>query len=309
MKHSLVPLFLFLVLGVQAANLKLATGDMELTFTKVSTGYQTHLIYNGTDMPFIEAGKPAYLEVQGKPVSGYYTTVNETQGTFICVADLKSARGSQFRVTDTYTSPAAGQISLHRKVQVVSKKAGDNYFLSAFGIATTDNAKFTNNEYLVPGVLYKGYFDAACNTPTYLPQDGDAWFLYRDDRTPLPFVMSRSKNNGTTITLAHQDSECRTVVADANGESYSAGYQFGASGLYRDTANNLTYQEVVYPGTTKSTKSGKGNRFHPVDTSVKHSYSVFLSISQTDTYAEAAKQSWNEVFSLYNPKVYFVLFK
>ena len=70
MKHSLVPLFLFLVLGVQAADLKLATGDMELTFTKVSTGYQTHLIYNGTDMPFIEAGKPAYLEVQGKPVSG-----------------------------------------------------------------------------------------------------------------------------------------------------------------------------------------------------------------------------------------------
>ena len=41
MKHSLVPLFLFLVLGVQAADLKLATGDMELTFTKVSAGYQT----------------------------------------------------------------------------------------------------------------------------------------------------------------------------------------------------------------------------------------------------------------------------
>ena len=306
MRYCAVLLSLFLAAGVQAADLKLAAGDVELTFTKVAAGYQTHLTYNGTDLPFIEAGKPAYLEVQGKPVAGYYTTVSENQGTFTCVADLQSGRGSQFRITDVYTSPTKGQISLRRDVQVVSKKSGDNYFNSAFAVQTTDNTKFTNNEYLVPGVLYKGYFDAVCNTPTYLPQDGDAWFLYRDDRTPLPFVMSRSKTTGTTITLAHQDSECRTVVADANGESYNAGYRFGACGLWRDTANNLTYQEVIYPGTTKSTKSGKGNRFHPVDTSVKHSYSVFVSISHTDTYAEAAKQSWNEVFNLYNPKVYNV---
>lgn len=306
MRYCTVLLSLFLTVGVQAADLKLAAGDVELTFTKVADGYRTNLTYNGTDLPFIEAGKPAYLEVQNKPVAGYYTTVSEDKGAFTCVADLKSARGSQFRVTDVYTSPAAGQISLHRDVQVVSKKGGDNYFTSAFAVQTTANDKFTDNEYLVPGVLYKGYFDAACNTPASLPQDGDAWWLYRDDRTPLPFVMSRSKTGGTTITLAHQDSECKTVVADANNTMYDAGYQFGASGLYRDTVNNLTWQEVVYPGTTKTTKAGKGNRFHPVSTDVKHTYSVFLSISHTDTYADAVKQAWNEVFSLYDPKVYSV---
>lgn len=304
MKPCTILLSLLLSLSAGAANLQLSAGDVSLTFTPVDGAYSTALTYRGSDMPFLIPGQPAYLEVQSKPVSAYYSTVAESNGVFTCVANLTSPRGSVFTVTDTYSSPADGQITLRRDVRVVSKKGGDNYFNSAFAVQTTDNTKFTSNEYLVPGVLYKGYFDAACNTPTTLPQDGDAYFLYRDDRTPLPFVMSRSKTTGTTITLAHQDSECRTVVADANGGMYDAGYQFGASGLYRDTDANLTYQEVVYPGTTKSTKSGKGNRFHPVDTSVRHTYAVFLSIFHTDTYAEAVQQSWGEVFNLYNPAVY-----
>lgn len=304
MKHCLILLVSFLSLSAAASTLTLQSGDMALTFNSSADGYSTALTYKGTDIPFLVAGQPAYLEVQNRAVSGYYKSVSESNGVFTCVAELTSNRGSVFTVTDIYSAKEPGQIVLQRDVQVRSQKKGDNIFLSTFGVQTTENAALTDNEYLVPGVLYKGYFDAACNTPTTLPQEGDAWFLYRDDRTPLPFVMSRGKKNGITITLAHKNSGDRTVVADAQGSASNAGYQFGSCGLWRDTDNALTYQEVVFPGTTNATKSGKGYRYHPVDTSVKHSYQVFLHISHTDTYAEAVKQSWDEVFDLYNPTIY-----
>ena len=284
--------------------MKLTSGDMTMEFTSSSEGYVTKLSYKGTEIPFLVSGQPAYLEVQSKAVSGYYNSVTENDGVFTCVAALTSNRGSNFTVTDTYSALAPGQIALQRDVKVLYQNKGDNYFNSAFGVQTAENTNLTDNEYLVPGVLYKGYFDAACNTPATLPQESDAWFLYRDDRTPLPFVMSRGKKSGITITLAHKDSPDRTVVADAQGSAANAGYQFGACGLWRDTTNSLTYQEVIFPGTTKGTKVGKGNRFHPVDTSVQHSYSVMLSISKTDTYADAAKESWNTVFDMYNPTIY-----
>lgn len=304
MKHCLIPFLLAIGVSAHAGTMALTSGDVALTFASVDGGYETRLTYKGNELPFVVPGQPAYLEVQGKAVSNYYTTVTQEAGAFRCVADLTSPRGSQFRVKDVYSKLNNGQIALQRDVEVLNKKSGDNYFSSAFVVQISSNGKLTDNDYLVPGVLYKGYFDAACNTPTSLPQEGDAWFLYRDDRTPLPFVMSRNKGSGVTVTLAHKDSECRTVVADANGGAYDAGYQFGACGLYRDTTAQKTYQEVIFPGTTKSTKQGKGNRFHPVDTSVKHSYSVLISISTTADYASAVEQSWNEVFALYAPKIY-----
>ena len=304
MRRCLVLLLSILSLSSWASTMKLTSGDVTLEFTSSSEGYVTKLSYKGTEIPFLVAGQPAYLEVQNKVVSGYYNSVTENNGVFTCVANLTSRRGSNFTVTDIYSALASGQIEVKRDVKVLYQKKGDNYFNSAFGVQTTENTNLTDNEYLVPGVLYKGYFDAACNTPAASPQESDVWFLYRDDRTPLPFVMSRGKKNGITINLAHKDSPDRTVVADAQGSASAVGYQFGACGLWRDTANTLTYQEVIFPGTTKGTKLGKGYRYHPVDTTVQHSYTVMLSISKTDTYADAAKKSWNEVFDMYNPTIY-----
>ncbi|MBR1808165.1 MAG: T9SS type A sorting domain-containing protein [Paludibacteraceae bacterium] len=287
-----------------AENIKITSGDVVMTFSAVDGGYQTNLSYKGTDIPFIEVGKPASLEVMKRTYSAVYSIVTPADSGYICVATVTSLRGSKFLVTDRYLNHGNGEIELRRDVKVESVVAGDNYFCSKFAIATLDNSTLTSNEYLVPGVMYKGYFDAACNTPEGLPRETDLWFIYRDDRTPLPFVMSRSKTSGITITLAHKDSKCKTVVNDANGGAYDAGYQFGACGMYRDTAQSITYQEVYYPGTTQSTRQGKGLRYHPVATDVKHAYNVYLKINTTDSYATAARESWNKVFDLYNPKIY-----
>ena len=287
-----------------AESVKLTSGDVVLSFTKTDAGYETALSYKGTDIPFLIQGQPATLEVMKKNYSALYSSVSATANGYLCEATVTSLRGSKFLVTDRYINHNGGELEVQRNVKVQSVVTGDNYFCSTFAISTLDNKTLTSNEYLVPGVMYKGYFEAACNTPDALPKETDSWFIYRDDRTPLPFVMSRSKTSGITITLAHKDSQCRTVVNDANGGAYDAGYQFGSCGMYRDTDNGITYQEVWYPGTTQSTRQGKGLRYHPVATDVKHAYNVYLKIDNTDSYADAARESWNKVFDLYNPKIY-----
>lgn len=299
-------LLLTLVMGIMAcaSDVKMTSGDVELKFTQVDGGYQTNLSYKGTDVPFYVPGQPASLEVMKRTYSNIYSTVTPADSGYVCEAVVTSLRGSKFLVTDRYINRGNNELELRREVKVQSTVAGDNYFCSHFSIQTLDNQTLTSNEYLVPGVMYKGYFEAACNTPEACPRETDLWFIYRDDRTPLPFVMSRSKTSGTTITLALKDSKSETVVNDANGGAYDAGYQFGACGMSRDTSKVVTYQMVYFPGTTQSTRQGKGLRYHPVSTDVKHNYNVYLKINNIVSYAAAAKESWNNVYNLYNPKIY-----
>ena len=304
MKKIFLLVTIFSCMMVSAADVKLISGDVTLSFTSTEMGYLTHVAYKGTDMPFIVEGQPATLEVMKRTYSAPYGSVTEADSGYVCVANVKSLRGSEFVVTDRYLSHGNGEIELRRDVQVKSVVTGDNYFCSKFAVSTSDNKTLTSNDYLVPGVMYKGYFDAACHTPEGLPRETDSWFIYRNDRTPLPFVMSRSKTSGVTITLVHKDSENRTVVNDATGGAYDSGYQFGSCGMYRDTAAAITYQVVYFPGTTQSTRAGSGLRYHPVVTDIKHKYNVYLKVSTTDTYGQAARQSWNKVFDLYNPKIY-----
>jgi len=307
MNHK--PFFLLCVACMSALHANsqiLDAGDVKMTFSQTKEGYTTSLTYRGADIPFFVTGCPATIDVTRRTRSALYSSVQAADSGYICQATVVSTRGSEFLVTDRYLVWGDGQIELRRQVKVTKVVAGDNYFCSKFELQTTSNEKLTDNDYLVPGVLYKGYFDAACNTPEGLPNAKDAWFLYRNDRTPLPFVMSRCTSTGVTINLAHKDSKNRTVVADCNSTAYNADYQFGSVGLFRDTTNKITYQAVYYPGTTESTKQGKGLRYHPVNTSVQHAYNVFLRISTTSSYAEAVRQSWNQVFDLYNPPVYTI---
>ena len=285
---------------------KLTSGQVVLRFIETEAGYQTALSYRGTDMPFIVPGQPATLEVMGHTCSSPYITVTSINNGYLCEATVTSPNGSKFLVADRYINHKGGELEMQRSVKVESVGEGDEYFCSEFAIATLDNKTLTSNEYLVPGMMYKGYFEPECNTLKRWPRETDQWFIYRDDNTPLPFVMSRSKTSGATITLAHKDSPDRTVVNDANKVTCDAGYQFGSCGMYRDTINAMTYQVVYFPGTTQSTRGsdGYGVRYHPVTTDLKHEYNVYLKINTTKTYAEAARESWNKVFDLYNPKIY-----
>jgi len=287
-----------------AQNLQLTSGNASLSFVADNGSYRTELTYQGMEIDFLAPGNPAYAEVAGRAYSAPYSTVTSTGSGFRCVAFVRSGRGSILRFTDTYEALQAGQIELTRSVKVDSVAPGDKYFLTAFSVKTAANTNFTDNEYFIPGVLYKGNWDAACKLPSHLPQVSDVWHIYRDDRTPLPLVMSRAKSSGVTVTLGHIHSTCRTVMADIQSASYNAGYQFGSVGIWRDTVGQANYEMVYFPGTTKATASGRGNRYHPMDTSVKHDYGVLLDLTTTNDYPSAVKRSWNEVFEQYDPAVY-----
>lgn len=296
--------FLSAVCAVCVSAQQLTTGGMTLSFTQVDGGYKTTLTYNGADYAFRVAGQPAAVDVGAKTFTAMYSSVVADGAGYLCTASIRTSRGSVFSVKDKYYVFAEGQFELDREVNVVSAVKGDNYFNSFLSFKTRENTSFTSNEYMVPSKLYKSSFDAECNPQTSVVQADDVWFLYRDDRTPLPMVMSRGKSTGVTINMVLKGSPSTTVMADNQAAAYNNDYQFGSCGLYRDTANKVTYQSVYYPGTEKTTRGGKGQRSHLVQTDAKHKYSVVWTINNTESYADAVKKSWQQAFEIYQPKIY-----
>jgi len=291
---------------VMAESTSLTCGDMQVLFDSTQEGYITSITYKGQPYAFEYEGQPATALVGNSEIAAsLYSSVTKVDNTLCaCVANVVTVKGSALQFRDTFAALGDNQIEIRRQVKVISAASGDNYFNSFFSIKSPENQELTSNEYLVPGVWYKGNFDAICNTPTSIPHVDDEWFLYRDDRTPLPFVMARGKLGGVTLTLAHKDAYPATVMADNQSATSNAGYQFGSCGVHRsDTAS---YQCVYFPGTTKSTRQGKGVRCHPFKKNLAHSYNIYLSISETSSYPNAVKQSWGQVFDLYNPTLYEV---
>ncbi|MFV0468499.1 MAG: T9SS type A sorting domain-containing protein [Dysgonomonas sp.] len=264
---------------------------------KYSLGY----IYNGKEYKTIEPNYPISLEVRTQKLVGRYDSFTVKGDTLLCRASVVSTRGTVFDVADNYIVLGNGVIDMQRKIQIQTVGANDNYFNSFFGLQS-GNGAIADNEYFVPGVWYKGNFEAECNLPANLPQATDTYFLYREDRITLPLVMSRNKENGTVIMLIHKGSDPQTVMADNNNEYVDENYQYGAIGMKQE--NSVLTQMFVYPGNEFTTSSGKGLRYHPVKSGIIHEYDIQIKFATTDGYAQAVKNTWETAFNLYDPTIY-----
>jgi hypothetical protein len=281
----------------------LSSGKLSVEASEVGGSYNLTFVFDGTPVVLLDAENPVFLEVEGQTLAGRYTSCIRRGNQLICRAVLQSARGSQFAVSDIFITKGSGVIELQRNVDVVTAAPGDHYFNSLFGFEVdSDNFELLENEYFVPGVWYKANFTEAGNIPADIPQASDTAFLYREDRITLPLVMFRESSSGCTIAMTHKDSENTTVVADGNGVQIDEKYQYGAVGFCRD--GEVVRQVFIYPGNEKSTRKGKGVRFHPVKQGIRHAYRLDIAFSITESYAEAVGQSWDRAFELYNPPVY-----
>ena len=261
--------------------------------------------FNGTEIPTLEPYHPVYLEVKGEKVTGKYSSCKIVQDKLIGEALIRTERGSEFAVHDTYISKGNGVFELQRSLEVVTAISGDSYFNSLFGFRTDENCTdLTKNEYFVPGVWYKANFTTNGNIPTSIPQVNDTYFYYREDRITLPLVMFRDPASKNTVSIIHKDSDPQTVIADAKGTNTDENYQYGALGIKRE--NDIVYTTFIFPGSEASRKAGKGSRYHPLKKGLKQQYNLEFSFSKSSDYASALRDTWNRAFQLYDPKIYEV---
>jgi hypothetical protein len=262
-------------------------------------------MYNERLVPSLDPDAIVYLEVKGKKVAGKYISCTLNNNQLTCQALITTENGTIFSFSDIYIAKGSGIFELQRKVEIMEAASKDSYFNSLFGFRVDEDSKrLTDNEYFIPGVWYKGNFTATGNLPASIPQIGDTYFYYREDRIPLPLVMFREPVSGTTISIIHKDSEPETVIADAMGIYINENYQFGSLGIKQE--DNIVYSTFLYPGSEADRRAGQGPRYHPIKKNVKHEYHLEISFSTTPTYAEAVKETWGHAFLLYNPTVYNV---
>ncbi|MDR1682075.1 MAG: AGE family epimerase/isomerase, partial [Candidatus Symbiothrix sp.] len=295
---------LLLLGGRLLASDVLQSGDASLTVVHEGDQFNLSFGFNGVSVPLLDAGNPVYLEVKRQKLTGKYASAILNGDKLVCKATLTSSRGTVFNISDTYWAKGAGVFELQRNLEIATAASDDSYFNSLFGFEINANANsLTDNEYFIPSTMYKSNFTAGGNLPFDLPGVDDVYHFYREDRVCLPLVMVR-KSSGLTIAITHKDSKNETVVSDANGIYTNANYQYGAMGVKHE--ESAIYGMFIYPGNEFETQKGKGFRYHPVQTGIRHAYHLDIVFSNTNNYADALRQSWNRAFALYNPMIYNV---
>ena len=311
MKHYLFINFLFFVFffyseKTHASNIVLQSGDASIeAVTDEQNQFSLEFKYGETSIPLLDPDFPVYLEVRGRKVSGKYSSCELIDNNLVCRALITTERGSEFSVSDIYISKDNGIFELQRELTIQKAITTDNYFNSLFGFRADENCEqITQNEYFIPGVWYKGNFTTEGNLPSAIPQAGDIYFYYREDRITLPLVMFRNPESKLTVSIIHKDSDPQTVIADANGIYINENYQYGALGIKHE--DNTIYTTFIYPGSEAETRRGKGVRYHPVKEGLTQQYNLELTFSTTTDYASAVKNTWEHAFALYNPAIYNV---
>lgn len=285
---------------VACAALRIVSGETSVEV--VPTGRKFLLdITSGTQQVRFFDRLPITLVVDGEVVSAAYSDCTQENGTLCCRGEAISANNSRFIVTDIYRLRMNDSFELQRTVEVENASARDNSFNSLFGFVVGRKSDFDKCEFFIPAVWYKSNFTPAGNLPPHIPQKNDDCFLYRNDRLPLPIVMSRNPESGFTLSMIQKGPESRTVMADRTGARIDRGYQFGSLGIRKQ--DNRIQMLFAYPGTEEGRRGGFGARAHPVHPNVRHTYTLELCFSCTPDYATAVKQTWERAFECHDPGI------
>lgn len=278
---------------------RIVSGDTSVEAVPAGRKFRLAISFDGQKTALFDE-LPVTLSVNGELYSEPYLACTEEEDALHCRAEVISANGSRFAVTDIYR-PQNGAVELHRTVEIAKAGPGDDAFNSLFGFAVGRKADFEKREFFIPGVWYKSNFTPAGNIPQHIPRKTDDCFLYRNDRIPLPIVMFRNPDDGFTLSITQTGPESRTVMADGAGNRIDRGYQFGSLGIRKQ--DNRLQTLFVYPGTEEGRRGGFGARSHPVHPNVRHTYTLELRFSRTPDYAAAVKQTWEGAFDRYEPEI------
>lgn len=250
---------------------------------------------------------PLVVEVDGDRVAGRYERSVAGDRQLTCTGSIRSRRGTTFRFRDTYRPAMAGAFALTREVEIVDAQAGDVAFNTVYHVALGRAEAFAAHEYFVPGIWYRTNFTRP--TAGQLASDpGGRYFLFREDRLPLPLVAARDRATGDTVALLHVAAEPTTFAGDQGlSRVVDERLQFGSLGVVRQGDVSLCF---MFPGSEGEKNRTKGAsphgwalRSHPVRSGVRHRYELMLSTATTASYPGAVEHAWKRAFGLYQPLV------
>ena len=224
----------------------------------------------------------------------------DVAGVSRAAATLRTPAGSEIIVNDVWTEKGDTRC-LVRDVTVQTVAAGDVGFATGVEVdAPTDVLDAA--DVFVPGVWY----GSSANTPPsgLIGDIGQADFLIREDRLPLPLVSVRAKPGGRTVTLAHDDPDGATVLADAKPERViDTRLRFGSIGLRREAGKRIKLA-FRFPG-TEGELTGIGGfkpvsryaeRFHPIIAGEKQHYELTVRTTDSADVVAQMKTAWRHAY-------------
>jgi hypothetical protein len=241
-------------------------------------------------------------------LSNVYSSVVETGGAVDCAGTIHTPAGSEFEFADTFQSgPEPGTWLLKRRVAVLAAAGGDAGFLTSFSVCAAAPRPLSQYEAFIPGIWYGDNRNVPADA---LAADrSEHFFIYREDRMPLPLVMLRDKLQGITLVLIHSHPDGATCLEDyASERVVNSGIHVASLGVFGQANAAVTF---CYPASEgqrsyllrRSHNRGWVERFHPCQTGVQHAYTLLIGLSQQPDFPQAMRHGWRQGFADIHPAV------
>jgi hypothetical protein len=237
---------LFSPLGAQDTELSSGQVLLRLRQDPGTHSYSLTFEEGGKTLHTYTPEKPLTLEVNGERMDGSYSKISqEKNGALVCQGIVTTPRGTQFVFTDRYLVEEPGAFELRRNIVIQNANPEDRFFNSFFGIQVTGNGSLEDSEFFVPGVWYRTNFETQM-AGALAKNPSDHYFLFREDRLPLPLEMIRMPDSGDTVSLVHAAAEPTTFNGDRGVERIvDERIQFGSIGVRHLDGTSLAF---MFPG-------------------------------------------------------------
>lgn len=307
---SRLVLFAALLTPLGAQDIELSSGQARLRLKENPENHSHFLIFEdgGKILRTYEPNKPLSLEVNGGRLDGAYSKVSqEKKGMLVCQGVITTPHGTQFLFTDRFLAEQPGAFELRRNIVIQNASPADQFFNSLFGIEIAGNGPLEDSEFFVPGVWYRTNFKTQM-AGALAKNPADHYFLFREDRLPLPLTMIRNPGSGDTVSLVHAVADPATFTGDRGVERIvDERMQFGSIGVRHLDATSLVF---MFPGSEgeknhviRRASDGWALRSHPVKAGIQHHYKLVIRFSKTASYPDAVETTWKHAFQLYQPKL------
>ena len=242
-------------------------------------------------------------------LSDGYTTAAVHGSALVCAGILQTPNGSRFQIMDTYRAlPKLGGFAVARQVSIATPSASDRGFSSQFSLSPQGETSMADDDFFAPGVWYRQNEHVPPGALASHP--ADAYIYLREDRLPLPLLMTRARRTGATLSLTRVGGIPTTFTGEDGLERIiDARMQFGSLGIVNVERPSPTF---LFPGTEgeRTYARGRGRdgrgwayRNHPVRVGVAHTYELLIRLTRTTDYPAAVRETWRAAYALANPPV------
>lgn len=239
---------------------------------------------------------PLRSETEKTSVSGY-DGIKKQDGGFLCTAEVTSAQGSVFTVTDHYQA-ADGLFTVSRTI-TVSKVGDDRGFSSLFSIGDKSSGGIKDYDYFIPSIIYRDsqYLGTGAVMSSFTTKN-----YVKETRCGTPLAMMRRKSDGYSIALVHITPEI-SASEKFNGVSFaiSDALKYGAIGFSFTGSASVDF---VWPSTETPVSyeaSGTVRRYHTVTEENTQRYTLGMIPYKSDLYNDAMVATFLCAMSLCDP--------